>query len=83
MFNKALRFTETSLKLIWKHGTGAGTAGNESLELLIPELKFSRETPVIEGPKGILYRGPFEAYYSDSVQATAIQLILKNAQATI
>lgn len=83
MFNKALRFTETSLKIIWKHGTGAGTAGNESLELLIPEMKFSRETPVIEGPKGILYRGPFEAYYSDSSEASAIQIILKNAQATI
>lgn len=83
MFNKALRFSETSLKLVWKHGTGAGTAGNEYLELLIPELKFSRETPIIEGPRGILYNGPFEAYYADSAQATAIQLILKNASATI
>lgn len=83
MFNKALRFTETSLKIIWQHGTGAGSSGNESLELLIPELKFARETPVIEGPKGILYRGPFEAYYADSSEASAIQLTLKNAVATI
>ncbi|NPU85553.1 MAG: hypothetical protein HPY65_13835 [Syntrophaceae bacterium] len=83
LYQKALSFTESSLKLIWKHGTGAGTAGNESLEILIPELKFSKETPAIEGPKGILYKGPFEAYYHDAVQASAIQIILKNAEATI
>lgn len=83
LYQKALSFTESSLKLIWTHGTGAGTAGNESLEILIPELKFSKETPAIEGPKGILYKGPFEAYYHDGAEATTIQVILKNAEATV
>lgn len=71
------------MKIAWTLGTGAGTAGNESLEILIPELKFSKETPVIDGPGGILYKGPFEAYYDNAVEATAIQAILKNAEATI
>jgi hypothetical protein len=83
LYRKAIAFMETSLKIIWTLGTGAGTAGNESLEILIPELKFSKETPVIDGPGGILYKGPFEAYYDNAMEATAIQAILKNAEATI
>jgi len=80
---KAMRSTESSLKIIYKHGTGAGTAGNEYLEFSIPELFFSKETPVIEGPGGILYKGPFEAFYDNAAGASALQITLKNAEATI
>lgn len=80
---KAMRSTESSLKIIYSHGTGAGTAGNEYLEFSIPELFFSKETPVIEGPGGILYQGPFEAFYDNAAGASALQITLKNAEATI
>lgn len=80
---KAMRSTESSLKIIYSHGTGAGTAGNEYLEFYIPELYFSKETPVIEGSGGILYKGPFEAFYHDDVGESAIKITLKNAEATI
>ena len=80
---KAMRSTESSLKLIYQHGTGAGTDGNEYLEFDIPELYFAKETPVIEGDQGILYNGPFEAFYDDAAGASAITITLKNAEATI
>ncbi len=80
---KAMRSTESSLKLIYTHGTGAGTDGNEYLEFDIPELYFAKETPVIEGPQGILYKGPFQAFYDDDAGASAIKITLKNAEATI
>jgi hypothetical protein len=82
-YTKAMRSTESSLKIIYAHGTGAGTAGNEYLELFIPEIYFAKETPVIEGPQGILYKGPFEAFYDDDAGASAITITLKNAEATI
>lgn len=83
LYDKAMRRTETSLKCTWRHGTGAGTAGNESLELFLPEIYLSPETPLIDGPNGLYYNGPFNAFYDNSDQASAIQIILKNAEATI
>lgn len=83
LYRKAVAFQETSLKIIWQFGTGAGSAGNESLEILLPEIKFSQETPIVEGDKGILYKGPFEAYYNDSAQASSIQITLKNTEAAL
>jgi hypothetical protein len=83
LYDKAVRKTESSLKCTWSHGTGAGTAGNESLELYVPELYLSAETPVIEGDAGIYYNGPFEAFYDDGAPASSVQIILKNAEATI
>lgn len=83
LYQKALRKTETSLKLAWKHGTGAGTDGNESLEIYVPELLIAKETPVIEGPQGILYRGPFEAYYNDGADASSMKITLLNAEASL
>lgn len=80
---KAMRSTESSIKLVYEHGTGAGTDGNEYLEFDIPELYFSKETPVIEGDQGILYNGPFEAFYDDDAGASAMTITLKNAEATI
>ncbi len=80
---KAMRSTESSLKIVYTHGTGAGTDGNEYLEFEIPELYYAKETPVIEGPGGILYKGPFEAFYDDDAGGSAITITLKNAEATI
>lgn len=83
LYNKALRFTESSLMLKWMHGTGVGSAGNESLQIDIPELVYSKETPIVDGDKGLLYKGPFEAYYDNHADASAIKCTLKNTEATI
>lgn len=83
LYNKAKNNTESSLRIVWQLGTGAGTAGNESLEIKIPELIYSPNAPVIAGPRGVLVEQPFEAYFDDSAEATSIQCILKNTQDVI
>lgn len=83
LYNKAIGDTESSLLIKWQVGDGSGSAGNESLELRIPELVYAANAPVIQGPRGVLAELPFEAFYDNSSEATSIQAILKNAQATI
>jgi len=83
LLNKALNGTESSLRVVWSLGDGLGSAGNESIELKVPELKYSVATPPVEGPKGVLVSLAFEGYYQNSAEATALQCVLKNAQATV
>ncbi|MCF6267633.1 MAG: phage tail tube protein [Desulfuromusa sp.] len=83
LYNKAVNDTESSLKIIYSKGDGLGSAGNESIEFLIPELTFAPKSPPINGPKGVLVELPFVAYYDDSAEASALQIILKNTQPTI
>ena len=83
LYNKAVAHTNSSLKLGWVLGTGDGSAGNESIEFYIPELVFSPAAPGITGPKGIVIDLPFEGFYEDSSEASALQITLMNTQATI
>jgi len=83
LLNKALGSTETSLKVIYKLGTGDGSTGNEYLEIFIPELIYSPNAPTISGPAGILVELPFTAYYDNSTQGSSMQITLKNTQATL
>ena len=83
LYNKAVNFTESSIKAILSRGTGAGSAGNESLEIFIPEVVYERKAPAISGPKGVLVDMPFTAFYDNSAEVSSIQMILKNTQATI
>jgi len=83
LLNKAKNSTETSLRIYYKLGNGGGTAGNESLEILIPELLYSPNAPVITGPAGVFVELPFTAYYDNSSEGTSIQFVLKNTQETI
>jgi len=83
LFHKAIRFQESSLKIVAQHGTGAGTAGNEYFELLIPELKWGKDTPKVSGPQGMVIDIPFEAYYDNDANASAVVVTFKNATATI
>jgi len=83
LYQKALQKTESSLKLTYRHGTGGGTDGNEEMEIYVPELVLAKETPIIEGPQGILYRGPFEAYYNDGADASSLKITIKNAESAL
>lgn len=83
LYEKALNSTETSLKIVYKFGDGDGSSGNEYLEILIPELIFQPQAPVISGGGGIVVELPFQAYYDNSNQQSAIQIILKNTTETI
>jgi len=77
LYNKAVNHTESSLKITLTRDT------DNSIEFLIPELVFDPEAPVIEGPRGVLVRLPFMAYYDDSGEQTSIQVTVKNDMATI
>jgi hypothetical protein len=83
LYNKAINSTESSLKIKFTKGDGLGSAGNESLEIFVPELIYSVKTPAIAGPKGVLVELPFRAYYNNAAAASSIQVTLKNTQAAL
>ena len=83
LYTKAINNTESSLKVAYKFGDGAGTANNEYLEFYIPELKYSPNAPVISGPTGIYTELPFEAYYENDAAASAIQILIKNTETAL
>jgi len=76
MYELAVANTETSLELIFTKGTGAGTSGNERLTFYLPEIKFQPQAPVVGGPQGVVVELPFEAYYNDDAQASALRAVL-------
>jgi len=83
LLNKAKNSTESSLKITWSNGTGAGTVGNESLEIFIPELIYSPSTPTITGATGIRVELSWVAFYDNNADATAIKATLMCPQAVI
>lgn len=83
LYNKAKNSTESTLKITFTKGNGGGSAGNESLEIFLPELIYSPNAPVVEGDKGVLIELPFEAYYDNSSEASSIVITLKNMQETV
>lgn len=83
LYNKAVNGTESSLKVTLTHGTGLGTAGNESIEFLLPELRFKASTPAIKDDKALMLEMPFEAYYDNSAETSSVQITLMNTQATL
>lgn len=77
LYNKAINNTETSLSVSFTKGNGGGaTAGNEKFTLYVPELIFSPNAPVVSGPAGVVVELPFEGYYSNDVNASAMYAVL-------
>lgn len=83
LYNRAINHTESSIKIIMKRGTGAGTAGNEQLTILMSEIVYHPQAPVVAGPQGVMVELPFEAYYRDSgaSPAGALTMELKASEA--
>lgn len=81
LYTKAVNSTETALKITYQNGTGAGTAGNELLELLLCELMFGRNTPTIDSDGGVTVKLPITGFYDNNAQGAALRLTLKNTQA--
>lgn len=82
-YNKAYNFTESSLDFAFSRGTGLGTAGNESMVVTIPEIKYAAQSPSVQGPGGVDITFPFDAYYADAAEATSCQIVFKNIMAAI
>ena len=83
LYQKAIDSTESTLKITYTKGTGAGTLGNELLEIFLPELIFKQDTPVIGGDKGVLVTLPFETFYDNNADATQLKITLKCPQLSL
>ena len=46
------------------------------------EVKYGEDAPAIEGPTGVLVNLPFEAFYDNDAQASAIYAKLYNSIAS-
>jgi hypothetical protein len=58
------------------------TRGAVSLALAVDELFYSRETPAISGPGGIMLDLNYEGFYADAAAASAFRVVLVNTQAS-
>ena len=74
LYNLALNYTESSIKIVLTRGTGTGAAGNEKITVYLQELIYKPEAPVVGGPQGILVNLPFEAYFDDDSAASALYI---------
>jgi len=75
LLNKAINGTESSLELTLTNGT-------HSLAFKLPELIYERNSPGIDGPKGVNIDMPFKAFYNDNADNSAIVVTLVNSQAS-
>lgn len=83
LFQKAKNNQTTSIKIKFKRGNGNGTAGNEYLEIYMPEVILAPQAPVVEGPAGIKLDLPYEAFYDTGQEGSSMVVILKNTQSQV
>ena len=81
LLNKAAADLDASLVITLTKGTGAGTAGNETLEITVPALVFSREKPAIDGPRGLKQNFTFTSHRT--IGETGVNAVLTNALAAV
>jgi len=74
LLEKAVNSTESAIVMTFTNGAAV-------LAITIPEVKYERNSPGIEGPQGIAISLPFSAFYDDAAQATSFQIVLTNAVA--
>ena len=79
LYEKAKNSTVSSIDFTVTRGSGDGTSGNESLQVVIPELIYQAKSPVINGPKGVRVELGFEADYTSNSDQTAMKFIVKNS----
>jgi hypothetical protein len=80
LYNQAVNYDETSLKIKWQLGNGNGSLGNEWMQFYIPELILGQNAPVISGPTGVVVELPFEAYYEDADVGSDLEILSFNTE---
>jgi len=75
LLNKAMAGSTSKIALKLTNGT-------HSLEFKMPELMYERNSPTIDGPKGVVVELAFKAFYRNSVENAVIVVTLVNGQAT-
>ncbi len=74
-FAKGRDQTESSLSVVL-------TSSTNSLTFFSDELKYSQESPPIDGPAGAMFSNSFEAFYQNAAGASAFRAVLINTQAS-
>ncbi len=83
LYALAVAHTETTLEIHFTKGAGTGaSAGNEKMSFYFDEVIFKPQSPVISGPTGLLVELPFEAYYNDDTDASAVRMELLSPTST-
>ena len=75
VLNKAIASTESSILMTFANGSAS------SLSCFFPEIEYSRNSPGIDGPKGISISLPWHGYYDDAVSETSAVITLINGDA--
>jgi len=74
LLNKAVNGTESSLELRLEQD-------DWSLTFKLPELVYERQSPGIDGPRGVNIELPFKAYYrADSGRSASIITLVNNQE---
>lgn len=71
LLNKAVNGTDTSLEIKLINGA-------HSLTVFLPEVKYKRNTPGIDGPKGVLIDLPYDGFYKSNADNTSLKITLVN-----
>lgn len=83
LYDLAVANTETTLEIDFIFGAGTGaSAGNEKLSFFFDEMVFRPNTPVVNGPKGLLVNLGFVAYYENGANSTSCRAVLLTPTAT-
>lgn len=83
LLNKALTDTETSLQITMSRGDGYGTAGNETLDILVQQLKYEPVSPGIDGPAGVFINLPFKGYRNSSGTKLGLLVTVRNQLSSV
>ncbi|MBT4177752.1 MAG: hypothetical protein HOE02_05645 [Candidatus Marinimicrobia bacterium] len=75
LLEKAIDSTESAIVMTFTNGA------TSILAITIPEVKYERSSPGIDGPQGIAISLPFSAFYNDATQATSFQAVITNSVA--
>lgn len=75
LLEKGVNGTESAIALTF---TGASTS---ILVLTFPEIKYTQNSPGIDGPQGMAVSLPFNGYYDNNSDATSFMATLTNSEA--
>lgn len=71
LLDKAMNSTTSSLVLLL-------SSGAHQLEIALNELKYSRSSPTIDGPKGVMEKLAYQAFYADHSAGSCVVARLRN-----
>ncbi|MBL4761541.1 MAG: hypothetical protein JKY93_02450 [Gammaproteobacteria bacterium] len=81
LIDKGFAGTSTSLKITLKHGSGDGSAGNESIEFMLDNIAFKPKSSEVSGVNGREFSMDFDGFESGG--NLGLKITIKNAIATM